>query len=241
MRKIVCANYDEMSMAAATLVAEQLTRKPNSVLGLPTGSTPLGTYKRLRELCAEGEVDFSGVTTFNLDEYYPIKRSNSQSYYYFMYENLFKHVNILPENVNIPNGECADPAKECAAYDAKIAALGGIDLQLLGIGGNGHIGFNEPSDSLPLATNRVDLTPETIEANSRFFASADEVPKQALTTGMGGIFGAKRILLLINGVSKAQAVKDLFSGVVSAKFPASLLHLHGDVTVLLDKDAASLL
>jgi glucosamine-6-phosphate deaminase len=241
MRKIVCANYEEMSMAAAMIVAEQLQRKPDSVIGFATGSTPLGTYARLRELNAEGAANFAEVTSVNLDEYYPIKRDNDQSYYYFMQQNLFRHVNIAPDRINIPSGECSDPIKECAAYDAKLAALGGTDLQILGIGGNGHIGFNEPSDHLPLATNLVDLTAATIEANARFFASAADVPKQALTMGMEGIFSSKHILLLINGKGKAEAVKQLFSGSVSTTFPASLLHLHGNVTVIMDKEAASLL
>ena len=241
MKKIICDSYEEMSAKAAEIVAEQIQRKPNSVLGFATGSTPIGTYENLCKMSKDGKVDFSEVITFNLDEYYPIPRDNSQSYYYFMQGNLFSRVDLLPENINIPNGECDDPIKECADYDEKLASLGGTDLQILGIGRNGHIGFNEPADKLPLATNVIDLTQDTIDANSRFFESAEDVPRQALTMGMGGIFSSKHILLLISGEGKAEITKELFSGSVSCKVPASLLNLHPNVTVILDKEAASLL
>ena len=239
MKKIVCENYEEMSTRAAEIIAEQIKNKPASVLGFATGSTPVGTYEALRKMHEDGEVDFSKVVTFNLDEYYPIKQDNEQSYYWFMQENLFKHVNVLPENVYIPDGEASDPVAECADYDEKMESFGGTDLQVLGIGRNGHVGFNEPADALPLQTNVIDLSQDTIEANSRFFESAEDVPKQALTMGMGGIFGSKHILLLISGEGKAAITKELFSGMVSCQVPASLLNLHPNVTVILDKEAAS--
>jgi len=241
MKKIICADYAEMSMTAAYIVAEQVRRKPESVIGFATGSTPIGTYERLRDLYECGYVDFSQATTFNLDEYYPIKRDNDQSYYYFMRENLFKHVNFSPANINIPNGECADPAEECVEYEKKLIAVGGTDLQVLGIGKNGHIGFNEPDAKLSLTTCLVDLTQDTIDANSRFFATPEDVPKQAITMGMGGIFSSKHILLLINGKTKAPIVKALFSDFVSTQVPASLLNLHNNVTVILDRETVEAL
>jgi len=241
MRKIICKTYEEMSATAAYIVAEQVRTKPQSIIGFATGSTPVGTYKQLRSLYESGYVDFSGVTAFNLDEYYPIKHDNDQSYYYFMRDNLFSHINIKEENLNIPNGECSDPAKECTEYDRKMAAMGGTDLQILGIGNNGHIGFNEPADSLSLATYLVDLTEDTIEVNARFFEKIEDVPRQALTMGMGGVFSSKHILLLINGSKKAPIVKELFSGSITPQVPASLLNLHPNVTVIMDEEAASLL
>ena len=238
MNKIICADYKELSMTAASIVAEQINRKGDSVLGFATGSTPIGTYERLRELYAEGNVDFSRVTAFNLDEYYPLRHDNPQSYYYFMRDKLFGHVNIPPENINIPNGETDDPAKECAEYDKKLAACGGTDLQLLGIGVNGHIGFNEPGDRLSLATCLVDLTRDTIASNRRFFEKEEDVPKQALTMGVGRIMESKHILLLISGKEKAPIAKAVVSGFVSTLVPASLLNLHNNVTVIMDRDAA---
>lgn len=238
MERIVCADYKEMSAVAAYIIAEQIRGKRDSVIGFATGFTPIGTYERLRELYSCGYVDFSGVTSFNLDEYYPIKRDNKQSYFYFMRENLFRHVNIRPENINIPNGECSDPEKECADYDKKLKSLGGTDLQILGIGNNGHIGFNEPADELPLAANLVELTEDTVKANSRFFESVPDVPTRAITMGMNGIFSSKHILLLISGEKKAKAAKKLFSEGLTTRFPASLLNLHPNVTVITDKGAA---
>jgi len=241
MRKIICKDYAEMSAKAAEIIAQQIKNKPESVLGFATGSTPVGTYEALRKMHAEGQIDFAKVVTFNLDEYYPIKRDNAQSYYHFMQENLFSHVNVLPENVNIPNGETDDPDKECADFDSKLEGMGGTDLQILGIGRNGHIGFNEPDDDLPLMTRLVDLTQDTIDANARFFEKAEDVPEQAITMGVGGIFNSKHILLLINGEGKAAITKELFSGLVSTEVPASLLNLHHNVTVIMDESAASLL
>ena len=184
MRVIKCGSYEDMSRTAAKMVSGQIMLKPNSVIGLATGSTPIGMYAELSKLNREGEVDFSNTATFNLDEYYPIKRDNDQSYYYFMNEHLYSKVNLKPENVHIPNGSAADVDAECANYDAEIERRGGIDLQILGIGNNGHIGFNEPADELNSRTHLTALTDNTIEANSRFFASSDDVPRHAITMGM---------------------------------------------------------
>ena len=239
MKRIVCETYEEMSSVAAFTIALQVQTKPDSVIGFATGSTPVGTYQRLAKMHADGFVDFSRVTSFNLDEYYPIKRVNPQSYYYFMKENLFDHINIPADKINIPNGESANAEKECADYDAKLAGFGGTDLQILGIGNNGHIAFVEPAEQLPLGTSVVNLTQDTIEANSRFFDTADEVPKQALSMGLGCIFNSKHILLLISGKNKAEIAKKLFSDkTLSTQIPAGLLKLHPNVTVILDKDAA---
>ena len=232
-------NYDEISFLGAAILAKQIRRNPRSVLGLATGSTPVGMYSRLIDMHKRSGLDFSTVRSYNLDEYYPIKRSDGQSYYSFMWENLFSHINIMKENTHLPNGECADPEAECAAYERSIAADGGIDIQVLGIGVNGHIGFNEPAGELMLDTHRTGLTPSTIEANARFFRSADEVPTQAITMGMGTIMRARAILLLISGEGKAPVVRQLFSGAVSTDVPAGFLHLHPDTTVLMDEAAAS--
>jgi len=237
MKKIVCNSYDEMSRAAADIFAQQLKQKPDSIFGLATGSTPLGLYAELARRYGAGEIDFSKARTFNLDEYYPIKKDHPQSYDFFMQENLFSKVNFAGSR--LPNGEAGDPQAECAAYDAEIEAAGGIDLQLLGIGLNGHIGFNEPALSYPMATNLVDLTESTLTANSRFFGEGQHQPVQALTMGFGAIFNAKSILLLINGANKAQIAKKLFEGKIHTDVPACLLLLHPDVTVILDREAAT--
>lgn len=236
MKKIVCKDYADLSKTAAAFIAQQLERKPDSILGLATGSTPVGTYK---ELIALG-LDFSKVTTFNLDEYYPIARSNPQSYYAFMEENLFKHININRANINIPNGESSDAAAECASYDERLIAAGGTDLQILGIGNNGHIAFVEPDVALPLSTNIVSLAEDTIAANARFFDNPDEVPRQALSMGLGGIFNSRHIILLISGKGKAEIAAKLFNEserTVTCNIPASLLKLHPNVTVIIDEDA----
>jgi len=238
MKKILCKSYEEMSRAATDVIAAQVRGKPDSVIGFATGSTPVGTYKCLAEMFAKGSVDFSKVTSFNLDEYYPIKRDNPQSYCYFMRENLFDHINIPDGNINIPNGECADSAAECCAYDAKLEGMGGTDLQILGIGNNGHIAFVEPNEVLPLKTGTFALAPDTIEANSRFFEKAEDVPKQAISMGLGGIFNSRHILLLISGKAKAAVVQKLFSGTVTTQIPATLLNLHPNVTVIMDSAAS---
>lgn len=239
MRIIVCENYDEMSRKAADILAAQVLLKPNTVLGLATGSTPLGMYSELVKKCEKGEVDFSQVKSFNLDEYYPIKRENEQSYYRFMHENFFSKININPENTNVPNGEVADAAEECKNYEKKIKESGGVDLQILGIGNNGHIGFNEPDTSLELYTHLTDLTEDTIQANSRFFESCDDVPKKALTMGIATICSAKMIVLLASGKNKARAVAELLEEGISTQMPSTMLKTHRNVIVICDHDAYS--
>ena len=239
MKTIICKTYDEMSRVAADIVAKQIQEKPASIIGLPTGSTPIGMYKELVNMYKKGEVDFSNVKTFNLDEYYKIERSNPQSYYYFMNENLYQHVNLAAENINIPDGNTDSVEEECIRYSNLIEQSGGIDLQVLGIGINGHIGFNEPAETLNTKTHMVTLTEDTIEANSRFFNDKDEVPRHALTMGIGDILKAKKIILLINGKGKAKIAKQIFEDKVTTQIPASLLQLHPDVTVILDEEAAS--
>lgn len=233
MKIIECTDYNEMSKVAAGFIAAQVTLKPNCVLGLATGSTPIGMY----EAVAEMGLDFSKVTTFNLDEYYPIEQKNSQSYHYFMTENFYSKVNLKKENIFIPCGEAKDADAECKAYEEKIEAHGGIDLQVLGIGQNGHIGFNEPDSTLFAYTHVTGLTQNTIEANSRFFDSIDEVPTKALTMGVATILKSKRIILLASGANKADAVRALTSGIIDPMCPASLLAAHNDVTIIADKAA----
>ena len=237
MKVIVCQDYAEMSVKAARIIAGQVISKPDGILGLATGSTPEGTYKELIRLYENGLIDFSDIKTYNLDEYYPIKPDNDQSYRYFMDHHLFNYVNVKPENVHIPSGEMKNPAVECREYDEMVERDGGIDLQLLGIGQNGHIGFNEPGDSLYYETHLTDLTENTIQANSRFFSEGEVMPTFALTMGMGTIFSAKKILLLINGKNKHEAFKQLLTDKITTACPATLLKLHPNVTVLCDKEA----
>ncbi len=239
MKVIVCENYEELSNQAAKIVSSQLIVKPNSILGLATGSTPIGLYRNLIEMNKKGEIDFSKVKTFNLDEYYPIKKSNDQSYDYFMNEQLFSQVNIDKNNINIPNGEASDAEAECARYESLLDEIGGVDLQILGIGQNGHIAFNEPDEKLVAVTHLTGLTQNTIEANARFFASEDEVPKQALTMGMGSILKAKKIVIMANGANKAKAVAELMDDMISTSNPATMLKVHADVTLICDKEAFS--
>ncbi len=240
MKIIVCENYEEMSKQAAKIVSSQLVVKPNSILGLATGSTPIGLYQNLIQMNQKGEIDFSEVKTFNLDEYYPIKKSNDQSYDYFMNEQLFSKVNIDKNNVNIPNGEADDPVVECQRYENELSKIGGVDLQVLGIGQNGHIAFNEPDDNLIAVTHLTDLTQNTIEANARFFESEADVPKKALTMGMGSILKAKKIIILANGANKAKAVSELLNDNINTSNPATMLKVHSDVTLICDKEAFSL-
>ena len=239
MRIIIVNDYEEMSKKAAKLVASQITLKPKSVLGLATGDTPTGLYKELIELYNQNELDFSEVKTFNLDEYYGLNKMNSQSYYFYMMENLFKHINIELENTNIPNGMAQDIGKECIDYEERINNAGGIDMQILGIGGNGHIGFNEPDINFEAETHLVKLDENTIEANSRFFNSINEVPTHAISMGIKTIMHSKKIILLAKGISKAEAMAKTIEGKISSEMPASILQLHKDVTIILDKDAAS--
>lgn len=232
MRFVKVDTYEELSRRAANLIAAQVNVKPNCVLGLATGSSPLGTYARLAEMCDAGDVDFSEATSVNLDEYVGLDGTNDQSYRYFMDHNLFSHINIRRECTHVPSGVAADPSKEGADYDALIASLGGIDLQLLGIGLDGHIGFNEPDDCFTKETHLVDLDESTIVANARFFASEDQVPRQALTMGMGGIMQAKKVLLIANGQNKKDILEKAFYGPITPSVPASILQLHPDVTVI---------
>lgn len=230
-------DYEQMSKKSAGFMCEQINAKPSSVLGLATGSTPIGMYKELASLYRENKVDFSQITTFNLDEYYPIQKDNNQSYHYFMRDNLFKHINIDINKTNLPNGEAADVLQECEDYENKIKAAGGIDLQLLGIGLNGHIGFNEPAASIRPKTSLFRLDDSTINANARFFANRDEVPEQAISMSIKTIMMAKKILLLVSGDKKAKIIKEAVYGDITPILPASLLQLHQDVVIVLDKEA----
>ena len=230
-------DYKDMSRKAANIISAQVIMKPNCVLGLATGSTPIGTYDQLVEWYNKGDLDFSEVTTVNLDEYKGLPRTNDQSYYYFMHQHLFDRVNIDPERTNVPNGMEPDAEKECGRYEELIRSLGGVDLQLLGLGHNGHIGFNEPGEAFEKETHCVDLTESTIEANKRFFASADDVPKQVYTMGIKTIMQAKKILIVVNGENKADIVERAFFGPVTPEVPASILQLHNDVTLVGDEAA----
>ena len=240
MKVIVTKTYEEMCQKAARIIAAQITLKEDSVLGLATGSTPVGIYQDLVKKYQEDRLDFSEVTTVNLDEYVGLTGDSEQSYRWFMNHHLFDHINIPKQYTYVPNGNSEDPEDECENYELLIQQLGGVDLQLLGIGANGHIGFNEPSDSFAEETHVTDLTPSTIEANSRFFGSKEEVPTKAITMGIGTIMQAKKILLVANGEGKAQAIYDTLFSPVSPKCPASILRFHQDVTVLVDEAAFKL-
>ena len=240
MKVIVTKDYAEMSAKAAEIMAEVIKNKPDCVLGLATGSTPIGMYDCLVDMYNAKELDFSAARSVNLDEYYPITPDNDQSYRYFMNEHLFDRVNIDKAKTAVPDGTAKDVEEFCRAYEANIDALGGIDVQVLGIGRNGHIGFNEPADELIRGTHLTALTPDTIEANARFFASENDVPKHALTMGIQSVFKARKILLLANGKNKAEAIKAMLQGNVTTSCPATLLCLHPDVTVICDEDAYSL-
>ncbi|MBQ8800954.1 MAG: glucosamine-6-phosphate deaminase [Clostridium sp.] len=241
MRVYIGKDYEEMSRIAANVLSAQVTMKPDCVLGLATGSTPIGTYKVLIDRCAKGDLDFSQVKSINLDEYVGLSGEHDQSYRYFMNHNLFDHINIDKANTNVPNGLAEDLDAECARYNEIINTLGPIDVQVLGMGHNGHIGFNEPSDIFELETHKVELAQTTIDANARFFANADEVPRQALTMGIKTIMQAKKVLVVANGKGKAEIVKKAFTGPVTPQVPASILQMHPDVVVVLDEEAASLL
>lgn len=234
-------DYNEVSRKAAQIMAAQIIAKPQSVLGLATGSTPVGMYQQMVEWCKAGDLDFSQITSVNLDEYKGLSGENDQSYRYFMNTNLFDHVNIDKTRTFVPNGLEEDSEKACADYNEVIRSVGGVDMQLLGIGGNGHIGFNEPSDAFEKETHCVDLTESTIKANARFFASMDEVPKQAYTMGIKNIMEAKKILLVANGEAKAEALYNSLYGPITPQVPASILQLHPDVTVVADEAALSLI
>ncbi len=241
MNVLVYDNEEQIGIAAGYYMCGQVLAKPNSVLGLATGSTPLKPYSHMINLYENGSVDFSKVTTFNLDEYCNLDVNDVNSYHHFMHENLFDHINIPEENINFLNGNAEDLEQECKDYEKKIKQAGGIDIQLLGIGSNGHIAFNEPSDSFQRWSHVVALKESTIKDNSRFFASIDEVPTHAVTMGIGSIMQAKRILIIAIGENKAKAIKQLIDGNVTPECPASVLQFHTDVTLMLDKGAASLI
>lgn len=234
-------DYEQMSRKAAGIILAQVISRPDSVLGLATGSTPIGLYDQLVKWYESGDLDFKEVKTVNLDEYRGLTRENDQSYYYFMHQHLFHRVNICPENVHLPDGMAEDGEAECRRYEALIDSLGGADLQLLGIGHNGHIGFNEPDWYFAKETHCVKLQESTIEANKRFFASAEEVPRYAYTMGIGTIMKARKILIVANGADKAEIVKKAFFGPVTPEVPASILQMHPDVTLVGDEEALSLI
>jgi len=241
MELIIKTDYEQMSKAAAQVVVDVLNTKPNAVLGMATGSTPLGLYQELVRLHREEQLDFSRVTTFNLDEYVGLPVNHPQSYHHFMRENFFKHVNIPPHNINIPSGTTSNYPAFCAWYEHRIKECGGIDLQILGIGSDGHIAFNEPTSSLSSRTRLKTLARQTIEDNARFFERREDVPIYAITMGVGTILEARRIILVASGTHKARAVAQTVEGPVTSMVTASALQLHRDVTVFVDDDAASAL
>ncbi len=238
MKISVFNSYDEISAYAAETVAILIEEKPDCILGLPTGSTPLGLYSRLIDMNRAGRISFARVTTYNLDEYYPIAPDHPQSYRYFMNTNLFDHIDIPKDHTFVPNGLAKDPETEGAAYDAAIRQSGGIDLQVLGIGQNGHIGFNEPHpDYLIAGTHTTSLTENTLDANSRFFSSKDEMPRFAFTMGIASIMHAKKIIMLVSGRDKHEALLRMLDEKIAPDCPATLLKAHPDVTILCDKEA----
>ena len=241
MKIIRTKDYRDLSRKAANIISAQMILKDDSVLGLATGSTPIGTYDQLVDWYKKGDLDFSKITTVNLDEYKGRPKENDQSYWYFMNKNLFSRVNIRPDYHFLPDGTNLDSENECKRYEKLIDSLGGIDLQLLGLGHNGHIGFNEPCDAFPQDVHVVDLTESTIEANKRFFASADDVPKQAYTMGVGTILRAKMILLVVSGKDKAEALDAVVNGPITPQVPGSVLRLHPNVIIVADEDALSVM
>ena len=239
MKIYVADDYKGMSRKAANIVSAQVILNPSCVLGLATGSTPVGMYKQLIDWYNKGDLDFSQVKTVNLDEYVGLAPTHDQSYRYFMQTNLFDHVNIDVANTNVPDGLAEDPEAVCRRYNQVIRDLGGSDIQVLGMGHNGHIGFNEPDHAFELETHVVDLAESTIQANARFFASRDEVPKRAMTMGIKSIMQARRILVVVSGEDKADIVKTAFTGPVVPQVPASILQMHPDVVLVGDKAALS--
>ena len=239
MEIIIRETYEQMSRLAADVIRHQLLKKPSSVLGLATGSTPIGTYKELVRMHQEEGLDFSKVITFNLDEYLGLPPSHDQSYRYFMDQHLFNHINVDPKNIHVPYGHAEDIEEFCEWYEAEIKRTGGIDIQVLGIGGDGHIAFNEPGSSLGSRTRLKTLTKQTIDDNARFFAKEEEVPRFAITMGVGTILEAKKIIMLANGPKKADIVAEAIEGPVTAQVSASVLQMHRDVVVILDAEAGS--
>lgn len=230
-------DYSAVSRRAANIISAQVIQKPDSVLGLATGTSPIGTYAQLIEWYQKGDLDFSEVKTVNLDEYLGLKSSDPNSYHYFMEEKFFSKINIRPENVHLPDGAALDIDRECADYDSLIRSMGGIDLQLLGLGHNGHIGFNEPTDSFISGTHRIHLSQNTIEANARLFSNIDDVPREAITMGIKSIMSAKKILLVVSGADKAAALHKTLYGPITPQVPASILQLHPDVSIVADEAA----
>ncbi len=241
MKILIGESYEDISRKAALIVASHLILNPRLVLGLATGSTPIGIYKELVTMFKRGDIDFSQVTTFNLDEYCGLSREDENSYYFYMRKYLFNYLNIPAQQVHTLEGQAENIQDECLKYEQEINRAGGIDLQLLGIGTNGHIGFNEPNSKLSTVTHLVNLTQKTIRDNSRFFESVEDVPTRALSMGMGTIMKAKKILLIASGENKAKAIRGMTSGYLDPKVPASLLQAHGDITLILDREAASLI
>lgn len=239
MRIIVAENYEAMSRQAANILSSVVAMKPDCVLGLATGSTPIGTYQELIKRYEDGDLDFSCVKSVNLDEYVGLEPTHDQSYRYFMQDQLFNHVNIKVENTNVPQGMAQDVEAECRRYDEVIASMGGVDIQVLGMGHNGHIGFNEPAEEFPKGTHQVDLAESTIEANARFFENRDMVPRKAVTMGIGSIMQARTILVVVSGEGKADIVEKAFRGPVTPQVPASILQFHPDVILVGDKAALS--
>ena len=241
MRIIRAKDYKDMSRKAANIISAQVILKPDSVLGLATGSSPIGTYEQLVKWYEKGDLDFADVTTVNLDEYYGMKPENDQSYHYFMNDNLFNHVNINKENVHVPDGVGFEVGEAGKAYEELMAKTGQVEIQLLGLGCNGHIGFNEPADEFTKVTGEIDLTDSTIEANKRFFEKKEDVPRKAVSMGIGTIMRAKKIVLLVNGENKAEILKEVVNGPVTPKVPGSILQFHPHVTVICDEEAAKYL
>jgi len=240
MKIIRTKNYAEMSKEASEYVSKAILKKKNLVLGLATGSTPEGMYEDLIHKTKQGEISFKDVTTFNLDEYIDLAEDHPNSYHYFMQENFFKHIDISKRNTHLPKGTAEDLEEECNRYEGLIAAKGGIDLQILGLGTNGHIAFNEPGSSFTSPTSVVDLAQETLDANARFFDSIEEVPTQAVTMGIGSIMKAKEIILLVSGEAKAEALAKTINGEVTEDVPSSVLQNHPKVTIIADEEALSL-
>ncbi len=238
---IICRtkDYQDLSRKAANIIRAQVILKPDCVLGLATGSSPVGTYQNLVKWYQKGDLDFSNVSSINLDEYRGLRPDNDQSYRYFMDTNLFNHINIDKSKTFVPNGLEEDSQKACDDYDQIIETMGGVDLQLLGLGHNGHIGFNEPSEAFPSGTHCVDLAPSTIEANKRFFASEADVPRQAYTMGIRSIMLAKKIVMVVSGEDKAEILKNVVNGPITPQVPASVLQLHRDVVIVADEAALS--
>lgn len=239
MRIIYTEDYDQMSRKAAGIIAAQVILKPNSVLGLATGSSPVGTYEHLIECYRKGDVDFNRIRTVNLDEYAGLASEHEQSYAYFMRKHFFDHINVDPNNTFIPNGIAEDPDQECRRYDQLIQDLNGVDLQLLGIGPNGHIGFNEPGDYFETGTHKVHLSEATIQANKRFFEREKDVPRYAFTMGIRDIMQAKRVVMIASGKSKAEIISQAFTGMITPHIPASILQLHKDFTLIVDREAGA--